>query len=169
MKKVKKILLVEFAAILVVAALVILVFEVNVVWPGALAGQTKTDFFVECGMVLLTIVMIPFALRLFKMKKIESILFQKKEVALKKWGSIRIMMLGLPMIANILCYYLFVNPGYSYLALILFLSMMFVFPTLEKCYAETEPKTMPVAGTETEAAEADGHSQEGETAQSGNV
>lgn len=152
MKNVKKILLMEFVAIIVIAALVILIFELNIVWPGDLAGQTRTDFFVECAMVLLTIIMIPLALRLFKFKKIHNALLQKKEVALKKWGVIRILMLGLPMIANIVCYYLFVNPGYSYLALILFLSMMFVFPTLEKCYAETEPVTEPEKADEQDVA-----------------
>lgn len=138
MKKTKKALLFLFVAAIVVAALLILLFECSLITPGALATDTTTDFVVECVMVIITIAMIPLALRLFRFKSIHRDLTARKEQALAKWGTIRILMLAIPMWLNVVCYYLFLNTGYSYLALILFLSMWFVFPTLEKCYAETE-------------------------------
>ena len=138
MKKVKKTLLAAFMAVLAVAALLILLFECHIAGQGLLAGLTMADFTVECVMVILTIVVIPLALRLFKFKGVHRQLSTRKEEALRRWGILRMMMLGVPLWLNVVCYYLFLNPGYSYLALILFLSMWFVFPTLEKCYAETE-------------------------------
>ena len=138
MRKVKNILLIAFLAFLLLALIVILLFETGVFASGELALQRNTDFVVECVMVLVTICVIPLALRLFKFRKIHDSLMEYKEKSLKKWGLVRIFLLGIPMLINIIAYYKFDNMGYSYLALILFLSMLFVFPTLGKCYAETE-------------------------------
>ena len=138
MRTVKNTLLMVFLAFLLLAIIIIVLFETGFVTGGELALQRNTDFVVECVMVLVTICVIPLALRLFKFKKIHDSLIEYKEASLKKWGLLRIFLLGVPMLINIVAYYLFDNMGYSYLALILFLSMLFVFPTLGKCYAETE-------------------------------
>lgn len=148
---------------MVMAILIIILFETKVIPGGELALQTKPDFIVECVLVLLTICVIPLALRMFKFRKIHDQLMKYKEKSLKKWGTLRIMLLGVPMLLNIIAYYVFDNMGYSYLALILFLSMWFVFPTLGKCYAETEDAEVPeenavvveeeIVETETEAEE----------------
>ncbi len=143
MRPVKNFLLRLFLAFLLLAILLIVLYETGVIDGGQLALHTKVDFIVECVLVLLTICAIPLALRLFKFRRVHDQLMKNKEKSLISWGMLRIVLLGVPMLANIFAYYTFQNMGYSYLALILFLSMWFVFPTLGKCYAETEEDVKP--------------------------
>ena len=41
------------------------------------------------------------------------------------------------MVINIVSYYLFMWVGFAYLAIILLLSLFFVYPSLSRCYNET--------------------------------
>jgi hypothetical protein len=91
-------------------------------------------------MELLTIAIIPFALRLFKFRKVNGKLTESETTRwdnLLKYGSVRILLLAIPMIINVVCYYLFTLTAFAYMAIILFLCMFFVYPTVDKCIAET--------------------------------
>ena len=46
--------------------------------------------------------------------------------------------LCIPMVASILAYYLFVNPTFYYLALILAICLFFVYPSADRCAREME-------------------------------
>ena len=65
----------------------------------------------------------------------------RKEHALLVWGMLRMLMLCVPVISNLTLYYLFLNPTFAYLALIHVISLMFVYPTMDRCVAETTPQT----------------------------
>ena len=53
------------------------------------------------------------------------------------WGSVRLMLLCLPMIANIFFYYAFGDAvSFFYLAVILALSLFFVYPSKKRCEHE---------------------------------
>ena len=56
----------------------------------------------------------------------------------ERWGIVRLCLLNVPMVINLVCYYLFVGAGFGYLAIILFLSLFFVYPSLSRCYNETD-------------------------------
>jgi hypothetical protein len=71
-----------------------------------------------------------------KFKKIEADLQERHEEALLKWGVLRLSMLEVPLILNTICYYLFLNTSFGYMAIILLLCMAFVYPTKEKCNVE---------------------------------
>ena len=78
------------------------------------------------------------ALRLFKFEKIHQELISGKAVALRKWGVVRLVMLLLPLWADTLLYYLYMNTTFGYLGIILVLCLPFVYPSESRCEAETE-------------------------------
>lgn len=61
----------------------------------------------------------------------------KKEPAMLKWGMLRLLILEAPMVSNTYLYYIYMNTTFGYLAIILLLCLPFVFPTLNRCIAET--------------------------------
>ena len=102
--------------------------------------NNRLCFVVATIMELLTIAIIPFALRLFKFRKVNGKLTESETTRwdnLLKYGSVRILLLAIPMIINVVCYYLFTLTAFAYMAIILFLCMFFIYPTVDKCIAET--------------------------------
>lgn len=138
MEKVRKRLLAEFLVPIIICLVIVVLGEFNVFPTGVLTGNTQVEFVLLAAMEIITICMIPLALRLFRFGKIHSQLVEKRERGLQKWGTIRLEMLTVPMVVNTLLYYLTMNAAFGYLAIILFLCMFFVVPTKERCNAEIE-------------------------------
>lgn len=138
MEKVRKRLLAEFLVPIIICLVIVVLGEFNVFPTGVLTGNTQVEFVLLAAMEIITICMIPFALRLFRFGKIHSQLVEQRERGLQKWGTIRLEMLTVPMVVNTLLYYLTMNAAFGYLAIILFLCMFFVVPTKERCNAEIE-------------------------------
>ena len=137
MKQTRMLLQTLFCLPILLSALLALLFETCLLLPGDLTGNPQTEFVVTIVMELLTICLIPIALRMFKVKSIDSSLKTEGAKALKKWGSLRIAMLGVPLFVNTLLYYLFLNTTFGYMAIITLISMVFIFPSAEKCEYET--------------------------------
>jgi hypothetical protein len=127
--------------ILLVAAVIYVCGEFLEVDMALLSAEEykQPGIIIQMLMVLLTLGGIPLALRLFKFQKIDSILTASPAEALLKWGIIRLLILGILLLANTCLYYLFgFEPAFGYLAVIVLLSMPFVLPTMSRCKAETE-------------------------------
>lgn len=137
MKKVIRTLKYLFSLILLVTLLLVLVFESELLLPGFILVESEVDFVIKYIMELMTIIIIPLSLRLFKFKSVERKLATKKEHALLRWGVLRIIMLGIPMIINTILYYGFLAVEFGYLSIILLISMIFIYPSKDKCYYET--------------------------------
>lgn len=138
MQQTQRTLTIIFLSIVALAALMVLLFETNVLEPGSLAGRDMLEFNVLSVVELFTVCAIPLALRLFKFKKVHRQLVARPASKLKSWGTLRLLMLGLPLLASVLFYYLFfMKAAFGYLAIILLLSMLFVWPSKGKCEAET--------------------------------
>ena len=140
MEKTVKNLRILFLCSIAVALIIVVLYETETLLPGALALNNRLCFVVATIMELLTIAIIPFALRLFKFRKINSRLTENEATRwenLLGYGSVRILLLAVPMIINVVCYYLFTLTAFAYLAIILFLCMFFIYPTVDKCIAET--------------------------------
>lgn len=121
--------------------LVVVIYELGIIHPGLLCTNIQINFVFKIIMELLTISVIPLALRMFKIKRIEIDLSKRKEDALKEWGTIRLLSLGIVLFFNTLFYYLFLSTEYGYLAIILLISMVFIYPSKEKCFYETRDLT----------------------------
>ena len=111
-------------------------------WMGTETWQLsiKTEFYINIVLELLTLCNIPLALRLFKWRPISAQLYDQKEKALLKWGSIRMALLCVPMVANTLFYTFTGKAAYFYMAVILFICLAFVYPSMARCVAEVTPQ-----------------------------
>ena len=104
----------------------------------------QTVFVVSTTMILLTLAVIPLSLYLFKIKAVNNDLLARKEKALKKWGSLRLVLMGTILVANTFLYYAFAfESSFGYLAVIVLLTFAFIVPTMNRCIADTEPEPEP--------------------------
>ena len=127
-----------FRVFIAVALLLVALFETETLPIGIMEGREQVEFGLVFFMELITVCLIPLALRLFKFKKVEADLKRHGAVALRKWGILRLLMLLLPLMKNTLLYYLFMNTTFGYMAIIVLLTTPFVYPSMSRCLSEVE-------------------------------
>ena len=103
-----------------------------------MAEKKEIEFITLTMMEIMTLAAIYLALRFFKMEKIRQELVARKEVALRKWGLLRMELLDVPLIANTLFYEWYLNTTFGYMAIILLICQPFIYPSMARCLAETE-------------------------------
>ena len=138
METIQKKLQLIFWIPIVLSAIIIILGELDIIPNGILANDKQVEFVIMSMMEILTIIAIPVALKLFKFKAIANKLASDTLLHFERWGSVRLCLLNVPMVINLVCYYLFVGAGFGYLSIILFLSLFFVYPSLSRCYNETD-------------------------------
>ena len=138
METIQKKLQLIFWIPIVLSAIIIVSGELDIIPNGILANDKQVEFVIMSMMEILTIIAIPVALKLFKFKAIANTLASDTLLHFERWGIVRLCLLNVPMVINLVCYYLFVGAGFGYLAIILFLSLFFVYPSLSRCYNETD-------------------------------
>lgn len=138
METIQKKLQLIFWIPIVLSAIIIVSGELGIIPNGILANDKQVEFVIMSMMEILTIIAIPVALKLFKFKAIANKLASDTLLHFERWGIVRLCLLNVPMVINLVCYYLFVGAGFGYLAIILFLSLFFVYPSLSRCYNETD-------------------------------
>ena len=89
-------------------------------------------------MEVLTLAGVWLALRLLHFQKVHADLMQRKEAALGKWATLRLLLLELPMVVNTLLYYMYMQTTYGYMAIIALLALPFVYPSKSRCQDEIE-------------------------------
>lgn len=138
METIQKKLQLIFWIPIVLSAIIIVSGELDIIPNGILANDKQVEFVIMSMMENLTIIAIPVALKLFNFKAIANKLASDTLLHFERWGIVRLCLLNVPMVINLVCYYLFVGAGFGYLAIILFLSLFFVYPSLSRCYNETD-------------------------------
>lgn len=138
METIQKKLQLIFWIPIVLSAIIIVSGELDIIPNGILANDKQVEFVIMSMMEILTIIAIPVALKLFKFKAIANKLAFDTLLHFERWGIVRLCLLNVPMVINLVCYYLFVGAGFGYLAIILFLSLFFVYPSLSRCNNETD-------------------------------
>ena len=139
MKNVKNTLTVLLWTVLALALIVVVLFETDVLMFGYYAGSgEQAEFLLTTMMELLTLAVIPLALKLFKFPRVHADLVSRKAKALRKWGLLRLLMLLVPLLVNTLLYYAYANVAFGYMAIILVIVLPFVYPSMERCQSETE-------------------------------
>ena len=138
METIQKKLQLIFWIPIVLSAIIIVSGELDIIPNGILANDKQVEFVIMSMMEILTIIAIPVALKLFKFKAIANKLASDTLLHFERWGIVRLCLLNVPMVINLVCYFLFVVAGFGYLAIILFLSLFFVYPSLSRCYNETD-------------------------------
>ena len=138
MNEVIKLLKLVFYLSVATALLIVVLGETGVLPNGLWAANVSADFVVTSMMELSTIILLPLALRLFKISIVSNDLILHKSVALRKWGIIRLCMMIVPLILNTLFYYFFMSATFGYMAIIVLIAMMFIYPSTSRCNVETE-------------------------------
>lgn len=140
----RKVLLTIFIASIALAVLTVIAFESGLLAEGSQAGtdtvtaeEGVSEFVIAIVMELLTLCVIPLSLRMFKVRHVADRLRHSPE-GLLRYGSVRILLLGVPLVANTLLYYIYMSVAFGYMALILLLAMTFVYPSATRCMAETD-------------------------------
>lgn len=140
MKRIQKILQINYFLNLIIVLLWIVLNEndvFNIV--GSAHESTNSDFLSASIMEVITICFIPVSLRLFKFGAIRQTIKDDKTPLLNTffaYSLVRLEMLLMPMLVNAVLYYVFMNVAFGYMAIILFLSTLFIFPTQERCEQE---------------------------------
>jgi len=146
MNKVKFTLTVLLWTFVALALAVVLLFESGTLEFGYYAGSSQeAEFLLTTMMELLTLAAIPLALRLFKFKMVRNELLQRQAAGLMKWGVLRLLMLLVPLLVNTLLYYMYANVAFGYMAIILVIVLPFVYPSMDRCIAETTDEETPEA------------------------
>lgn len=125
----------------VITVMVIVVFESELLLPGILSEDKHVQMLLEMIMVIVVLTFIPTSLYLFKTKHVKGRLRDDESTAprhLLYWGSVRMMMLCVPMVVCMLLYYVFgEDVRFFYLSVISALCLFMVYPTLGRCLKET--------------------------------
>ena len=137
MKKISKQLTFIYVLLVVLALTIVVLYEFGALASGSLADSKQTEFVAMTIMELTTLVAAFLGLRLFKFPMIHADLVTRKEPAMLKWGILRLLVLEVPMVVNTYLYYMYMNPTFGYLAIILLLCLPFVFPSESRCIDET--------------------------------
>ena len=137
MKKVSKQLMAFYIAQIALALVVVVLFELDVLPIGVMADDKQSDFIFTALMEIVSLGAAFLGLRLFKFKAIHDDLVKRQEKAMWKWGMARLIILEAPMVIDTLLYYIYMNTTYGYLAIIMLLTLPFVFPSENRCIAET--------------------------------
>lgn len=125
-----------FIGAIVLDLLIVIAYETEMILEGALCGDVETEFFVTLVMEFITISEIPLALRLFKFESVRSIIKSQGAAGHFQCALVRMAMLMIPLMINIICYYLFVKVTFLYLAIIIAISLVFIIPTKSRCDSE---------------------------------
>lgn len=137
MEKTQKILMAFFLGLLAAALLMVVLYETDVLEAGVLADSKQTEFIATTTMEITTLAGVFLALRLFKFRAIHQNLVSQKAPALLKWGLLRLVLLEGQMLCNTYLYYMYMAPTFGYMAIIQLLCLPFVWPSMERCMAET--------------------------------
>ena len=140
MKKTRNTLMVIMLGSIAISLLMVILYETDTFMSGTYTGNKNAEFLTVSCMELLTICLIPLSLRLFKFKHIHTQLTTGGAPKLLAWGTLRMVMLCLPMIVNTLLYYLFMNVTFGYMALIGLICLTFIYPNMQRCISETSEK-----------------------------
>ena len=144
----QRILQITFYSIVVTAILLVLLFENNVFSTGLYADNKAADFLFTTILEVLTICCIPLALRLIKDKTMKKYDVPRRMQIYRRKVMLRLLLLGCPLLVNTFLYYLFMNVAFGYMAIILFLCLLFIIPTKERQQREARIDDVKTDGDE---------------------
>ena len=137
MKSISKRLVVIYMSLAAIALAIIILYETDILEAGVMEEQKQLEFILTAMMELISLGAAFMGLRLFKFKTVHNDLVNRQEPAMWKWGVIRLLILEVPMVVDTLLYYIYMNTTFGYLAVMLLLCLPFVFPSVNRCLAET--------------------------------
>ena len=117
-----------FWAVLALMLAAVILFETNEQLTGFLGVTEADEFQLLSVMEMLTLMSIFLMLRLFKFERIARQIEESPQRALPLWTSVRVAVMLVMIAANGLLYYGTMNTTFGYLAIIMMVSLPFVYP-----------------------------------------
>ena len=117
-----------FWAVLALMLASVILFETNEQLTGFLGVTEADEFKLLSVMEMLTLMSIFLMLRLFKFERIARQIEESPQRALPLWTSVRVAVMLVMIAANGLLYYGTMNTTFGYLAIIMMVSLPFVYP-----------------------------------------
>lgn len=117
-----------FWAVLALMLAAVILFETNEQLTGFLGVTEADEFKLLSVMEMLTLMSIFLMLRLFKFERIARQIEESPQRALPLWTSVRVAVMLVMIAVNGLLYYGTMNTTFGYLAIIMMVSLPFVYP-----------------------------------------
>ena len=134
-EQIKRILIIQKSAFLGVwtaPLLLVVLYETGLYQEGMIAGNAQMEYILQSVSILLTIGLIPFALRMFNMnlvKRIKDLPLQQALKSYQTWSLLRLALLFIPAILALSFYYLTMNTTNLFCACMALIATLFCVPS----------------------------------------
>ena len=134
-EQIKRILIIQKSAFLGVwtaPLLLVVLYETGLYQEGLLAGNAQMEDILQSVSILLTIGLIPFALRMFNLnlvKRIKDLPLQQALKSYQAWSLLRLALLFVPAIMALSFYYLTMNTTNLFCACMALIATLFCVPS----------------------------------------
>lgn len=138
-KKTLDVLKKAFAAFWGLAIVIVVVHEINDGETGLVADNVKIVYWMETVSILLTVINVPLALKLFALvlkKKIDQVPLVEALRLYKRWSLIRLLLLFIPVLAGLITYYMCLSTTGLLCAAIGLTASFFCVPTEHRLKAD---------------------------------
>ena len=134
-EQIKRILIIQksaFIGVWTAPLLLVVLYETGLYQEGLLAGNAQMEYILQSVSILLTIGLIPFALRMFNMnlvKRIKDLPLQQALKSYQIWSILRLALLFVPAILALSFYYLTMNTTNLFCACMALIATLFCVPS----------------------------------------
>ena len=134
-EQIKRILIIQKSAFLGVwtaPLLLVVLYETGLYQEGMIAGNAQMEYILQSVSILLTIGLIPFALRMFNLnlvKRIKDLPLQQALKSYQTWSLMRLALLFVPAIMALSFYYLTMNTTNLFCACMALIATLFCVPS----------------------------------------
>ena len=131
-KRILKLQVVGFILVWALPLIYALLHEMGVMPQGTLADDAQMEYIFQTMGILMTIVFIPFALRIFNLnlvKRIKELPLQQALKSYRIWSDVRLALLFVPAILGVSFYYLTMNTTNLFCACMALIATLFCIPS----------------------------------------
>lgn len=98
----------------------------------------ETLFIFQTVSVMITLFNVPVSLKLMKFKFVAQRLQARPEESYRTYSLVRIILLSGTLLFNVVCYYLYPMVSFVYLALIVLVAFLFIYPSESRLHSELD-------------------------------
>ena len=131
-KRILKLQVVGFILVWALPLIYALLHEMGVMPQGTLADDAQMEYIIQTMGILMTIVFIPFALRIFNLnlvKRIKELPLQQALKSYRIWSDVRLALLLVPALINLQFYYLTLDNTGLFCACMALIASLFCVPS----------------------------------------
>lgn len=140
-KRILKLQVIGFIVIWLFPAIYAILFEAGVLEEGIYAGDAQMEYIFQSVCILLTICLIPLALRLFNLnlvKRIKELPLQEALKSYRIWSDVRMSLLFAPVMLGLTFYYLTLNTTGLFCACMALIASLFCVPSTNRIINELD-------------------------------